>query len=130
MPSGLRRFLCNLAPFLRSERSGARFAALGSSQFTQRDCGSVLVPIIVWPILNFSRRYPHDMDGVADDIGGAFLALGLRGRCCGPFARWPRERLTSCSRSRRSGEPLPYPSTPPLHPHPVRNIVSMCPAPN
>ena len=26
-------------------------------------------------LLSLSCRYPHDVDGVADDIGGAFLAL-------------------------------------------------------
>ena len=41
------------------------------------------------------RRYPHDMDGVADDIGGAFLALGSLGHgatvsrlCGGEQGRW------------------------------------------
>ena len=30
-------------------------------------------------VLNLARRDPHDVDGVADDISGALLALGSLG---------------------------------------------------
>src|SRR4051812_1775292 len=30
-------------------------------------------------LLNLPRRYPHDVDGVADDIGGALLAFRTSG---------------------------------------------------
>ena len=30
-------------------------------------------------VFNLPRRHPHDVDGIADYVGGALLALGPRG---------------------------------------------------
>jgi hypothetical protein len=70
-PAGPSSLFRNGATFLWRKTLGPRFAALQSTFSAQCGSGSILVRIRA-RLVYLSRSYPHDMDGVADDIGGAF----------------------------------------------------------
>ena len=77
-PASFCRFFSGRDSLFFCERFGARDAAFLSSQAPSFRSVEILsfAGGCVW---NFPRRNPHDVDGVADHIGGAFLALGSLG---------------------------------------------------
>jgi hypothetical protein len=69
----LRRLLSNLFPLLGRQSGSPRLPAHAA----ERDRSRIL-PLILGGrhvIGDLSGRYPHDVDGVADHVAGAFFAF-------------------------------------------------------